>query len=424
MAISERAGRAGRPVASSSTSTGSSAAYHEIRPDPSDPAQRVAFGTSGHRGSSLNGAFNEAHIVATTEAICRYRASAGDGRPAVHRPRHARAVRAGVRDRAARCSSRTASTSASTPPTATRRRRPSRTRSSSTTAAARDRPRRRHRRHAVAQPARGRRLQVQPAQRRPGRHGRHRLDPGRGEPAARGRPRRRPAHRPRRARRAATTPYDFIGTYVDDLASVIDMEAIRASGLRLGVDPLGGASVAYWPAHRRALRPRPDRHERRRRPAVRVHDLRLGRPDPDGPVVAVRDGPAGRAARPVRRRVRQRHRRRPPRHRHARRRPAQPEPLPVGRGRVPVRRRARLGRGRRRRQDPRLERDDRPRRRRPRPAAARGPGRVQVVRRRASSTAASGSAARRAPGPRSCAATARSGRPTRTASSPACSRPR
>ena len=48
--------------------------------------------------------------------------------------------------------------------------------------------------------------------------------------------------------RSAATAYDFVATYVDDLASVIDMDSIRASGLRLGVDPLGGASVAYWPA--------------------------------------------------------------------------------------------------------------------------------------------------------------------------------
>ena len=52
-------------------------AYEEIRPDPSDPAQRVAFGTSGHRGSALRGSFNEPHIVATTAAICRYRRMRG-----------------------------------------------------------------------------------------------------------------------------------------------------------------------------------------------------------------------------------------------------------------------------------------------------------------------------------------------------------
>src|SRR3954471_23267644 len=53
------------------------AAYYEMRPDPADPAQRVAFGTSGHRGSASRAAFNEAHILATTEAIWRYRESRG-----------------------------------------------------------------------------------------------------------------------------------------------------------------------------------------------------------------------------------------------------------------------------------------------------------------------------------------------------------
>ncbi|HEX7591156.1 MAG TPA: hypothetical protein VF375_04325, partial [Candidatus Limnocylindrales bacterium] len=52
-------------------------AYYDIHPDPNVPAQAVAFGTSGHRGSSLNGSFNEDHILATTEAICRYRKSRG-----------------------------------------------------------------------------------------------------------------------------------------------------------------------------------------------------------------------------------------------------------------------------------------------------------------------------------------------------------
>ena len=53
------------------------AAYYDVKPDPSDPAQRVAFGTSGHRGSAFRAAFNEPHILATTEAICRYRTAQG-----------------------------------------------------------------------------------------------------------------------------------------------------------------------------------------------------------------------------------------------------------------------------------------------------------------------------------------------------------
>ena len=58
-------------------------AYYTGTPDPADPDQRVAFGTSGHRGSSLRNAFNEAHILATTQAICDYRKSQGLRRPAV-----------------------------------------------------------------------------------------------------------------------------------------------------------------------------------------------------------------------------------------------------------------------------------------------------------------------------------------------------
>src|SRR4051794_32525616 len=66
------------------------AAYHEIQPDPSDPAQRVAFGTSGHRGSSLDGTFNEAHVAAISEAVCRYREQQGvDGPLFLGRDTHA-----------------------------------------------------------------------------------------------------------------------------------------------------------------------------------------------------------------------------------------------------------------------------------------------------------------------------------------------
>src|SRR5215210_2748409 len=65
-------------------------AYYDVRPDVSVPGQRVAFGTSGHRGSSLKGAFNEPHILATTEAICRYRQQQGyDGPLFIGKDSHA-----------------------------------------------------------------------------------------------------------------------------------------------------------------------------------------------------------------------------------------------------------------------------------------------------------------------------------------------
>ncbi len=76
MAISQGAGK---PVDPSSLVDVDAlvGAYYDTVPDPADPAQRVAFGTSGHRGSAFRGAFNEAHILAITEAICRYRATRG-----------------------------------------------------------------------------------------------------------------------------------------------------------------------------------------------------------------------------------------------------------------------------------------------------------------------------------------------------------
>src|SRR5919206_4661436 len=65
-------------------------AYYTVDPDPGDVAQQVAFGTSGHRGSALDGAFNEPHILATTQAICEYRAQQGvDGPLFIGRDTHA-----------------------------------------------------------------------------------------------------------------------------------------------------------------------------------------------------------------------------------------------------------------------------------------------------------------------------------------------
>jgi phosphoglucomutase len=74
--VSERAGKPAEPSMLVDVDR-LVAAYYDVRPDPTQPAQAVSFGTSGHRGSSLNGSFNEDHILATTEAICRYRKSQG-----------------------------------------------------------------------------------------------------------------------------------------------------------------------------------------------------------------------------------------------------------------------------------------------------------------------------------------------------------
>ena len=109
-------------------------------------------------------------------------------------------------------------------------------------------PGRRDRGHAVAQPAPGRRLQVQPARRRPGRHRHHRAGSRTGPtscwPPGSSGVRRVPLAR---ALAADTTgKFDFLDRYVAALPRVIDLDAIRAAGVRIGADPLGGASVAYW----------------------------------------------------------------------------------------------------------------------------------------------------------------------------------
>ena len=223
-------------------------AYYTGEPDPSVPAQRVSFGTSGHRGSSFDLAFNEAHILAITEAICRHRAREGIDGPlfigidthALSEPAFASALEVlaahGVEVMVADGAGGYTPTPVISHAILTYNR--GRTRGS----------RRRHRDHAVAQPATRRRLQVQPAGGRPGRHEGHRLDPGAGERAPRREAARRPAH-PVRARaqgrddaHRTTTSHN----YVDDLASVVDLDVVRGATIRLGVDPLGGASVAYW----------------------------------------------------------------------------------------------------------------------------------------------------------------------------------
>ena len=314
------------------------AAYYDRRPDPADPAQRVAFGTSGHRGSSFRNAFNEAHILATTEAICRYRRPARLQRAAVHRPRHARAVRAGHPDRARASSSargvdvRIDAADGYTPTPAV-----------SHAIVVANRPKDSWRRLADG-------IVVTPSHNPPD-DGGFKYNPPNGGPAdtdvtrwiqdeanrileAPG-SRWARRHRPRRR----TTRCRADGRAVRLPGPVRRRPDV---GHRHGRDPHVrgcGSGSTRWAvprsrtgaAIREPLRARPDGHQRDRRSDVRVHDRRLGRQDPDGPLVAVRDGPAGRAARPVRHRARQRCRRRPPRRGHAGGGPAEPEPLPVGR---------------------------------------------------------------------------------------------
>ena len=221
-------------------------AYYELRPDPAEPSQRVAFGTSGHRGSAFNTAFNEAHIVATTEAICRYRrAQNTDGPLFIGRDPHALsepAFRSALEVLAGHgVDVRVDDADGFTPTPVIS--------------------------HAILVHNRGRNehladgIVVTPSH-NPPEDGGFKYNPPNGGPAdtdvtgwigeqANGllvSGLDSVVRVPYERASAAATPHDFVGSYVGDLDGVIDMEAIRASGLRLGVDPLGGASVAYWPA--------------------------------------------------------------------------------------------------------------------------------------------------------------------------------
>ncbi|HET7351396.1 MAG TPA: phosphoglucomutase (alpha-D-glucose-1,6-bisphosphate-dependent) [Marmoricola sp.] len=219
-------------------------AYFADEPDPEDPAQQVVFGTSGHRGSSLDTAFNEAHILAITQAICEHRREEGyDGPLFLGRDTHALSEPAWttalevlvandvdvlVDDRGGY-----------TPTPAVS--------------------------HAILRANAGKQrgladgIVVTPSHNPPS-DGGFKYNPPHGGPAdsdvtgaiarraneliASGlRDVRRTSYE--RAAAAAGT-YDFLGTYVDDLPQVVDRDRIRAAGVRIGADPLGGASVAYW----------------------------------------------------------------------------------------------------------------------------------------------------------------------------------
>jgi phosphoglucomutase len=223
-------------------------AYYTGEPDPSVPSQRVAFGTSGHRGSSLDNAFNEAHILAITQAICDYRGKQGIDGPlflgidthALSEPAFASALEVlaanGVSVRVDAAGGYTPTPVIS---------------------------------HAILTYNRGRRdgladgIVVTPSH-NPPRYGGFKYNPPNGGPAdtdvtkwiedranafvadsLKG-VRRMPLERARKA--STTRPHDYLGAYVGDLGAMVDLEIVRASRVHLGVDPLGGASVAYWDA--------------------------------------------------------------------------------------------------------------------------------------------------------------------------------
>jgi len=222
------------------------AAYFDDVPDPSVPAQRVAFGTSGHRGSSLLCSFNEAHIVAASAAVARHRRMAGINGPLfLGRDTHALsepATRTALEVLVADGVDVLVDEGDGFVPTPALS-------------------------HAILTHNRGRTtgladgIVVTPSH-NPPEDGGFKYNPPNGGPAdtdvtgwIQDEANRilesgidHVARIPFARARAAARPYDFRDVYVGDLGAVLDMEVIRASGLRLGVDPLGGASVHYWAA--------------------------------------------------------------------------------------------------------------------------------------------------------------------------------
>ncbi len=221
-------------------------AYFADEPDPAEVDQQVAFGTSGHRGSALGRSFNEAHILATTQAICEYRATQGiDGPLFLGRDTHALSEPAWVsalevlaaNDVTVLVDSRDGYTP--------------------TPAVSHGILRANGGRTAGAGLADG--IVVTPSHNPPS-DGGFKYNPPHGGPAdsdatkviaARANEllragldgvRRVPFARAR----AAASAYDFLGAYVDDLPSVVDVAAIRDAGVRIGADPMGGAAVHYW----------------------------------------------------------------------------------------------------------------------------------------------------------------------------------
>ena len=231
-------------------------AYYDLVPDPAVPAQKVVFGTSGHRGASLDTAFNEAHIVAITAAIVEYRRSQGtDGTLYIGRDTHGLsepAWRTAIEVLSAAKVMTAIDARGSYTPTPAVSHSILRANGAGTEAGVR-----------TTGPGLADGIVITPSH-NPPRDGGFKYNPPHGGPAgsdATGwiadRANELLAGGWREVPRVPiaealdgpyVTKHDFLETYVADLENVVDMDAIREAGVRIGADPLGGASVDYWGA--------------------------------------------------------------------------------------------------------------------------------------------------------------------------------
>ncbi|SPT54454.1 Phosphoglucomutase [Actinomyces bovis] len=231
-------------------------AYYELVPDPATPAQKVVFGTSGHRGSSLDTAFNEAHIVATTAAIVEYRRSQGtDGVLYIGRDTHALsepAWRSAIEVLSGAGVMTAVDARGAYTPTPAVSHAILKANGAGTPGGVRSNG-----------PGLADGIVVTPSH-NPPRDGGFKYNPPTGGPAGA----EATSWIANRANELLASgwqdvprvpiadaldgpyviKYDYLEAYVADLENVIDMDAIREAGVRIGADPLGGASVDYWGA--------------------------------------------------------------------------------------------------------------------------------------------------------------------------------
>lgn len=223
--------------------------YYTLQPDPSNPLQKVSFGTSGHRGSSALGTFNEAHILAVTQAVAEYRQQQGIDGPlymgmdthALSAPAQKTALEVLAANDVETCIAPTAGHAQFTPTPVVS--------------------------HAILAYNRGRTsgladgIIITPSHNPPS-DGGFKYNPPTGGPAepeatkwiqdranallaGQNREVKRISYES--ALRASTTHiFDFISPYVNDLENIIDIDVIRGSGIRIGADPLGSSNIAYW----------------------------------------------------------------------------------------------------------------------------------------------------------------------------------